>query len=557
MEKKPLPIYTLDIETDPFKHGRYPEAFSVGFYDGEDFVYFWGSDCLDKMYEFLRYREPGIIYAHNGGRFDIYYFLKWIAGNTATIISSRIIKALMPCAGGHHEFRDSFAIMPFALKKAKGKVQKKEIDIAKLERSCRNKHRTEIVEYLKFDCMTLWDLVTDFLSRFGDNLTIGSTAMKQILKLHTFGKLNAEKDAELRADFFYGGRVQCFQKGVLRGNWKVFDVNSMYPHAMKSYLHPTGRPSHISSKIRKDTCFLTVTGENRGAFPQRTKSGGITFDVKYGTFHVSIHEWNVAKKYGLFVCDRVERCINFDERGNFQTFVDTFYNKRKEARSILDENGAMFYKFILNSGYGKFAQNPDNYEDWMITQRGAGIPGGDWRPKNILRGSKSTDDEYVIWSKKAPNTNRFNVATGASITGAARSVLMEALATAINPIYCDTDSIICEDLPNVAVDGSELGAWKLEAEAQVAAIAGKKLYALLDGDPIRCARRKAEAQANNTKLEYVGAAQKVKQANKGVSVTPAEIVRIAQGETVHTFRDAPSFRLNGTHAFISRKVRMT
>lgn len=313
----------------------------------------------------------------------------------------------------------------------------------------------------------------------------------------------------------------------------------------------------MSSKIRRNTCFLTVTGRNKGAFPQRLKNGGITFDVKHGTFHVSIHEWNVSQKYGLFECDRVERCINFDERGDFSTFVDTFYNLRKAARKSGDENGAMFYKFILNSGYGKFAQNPDNYEDWMITGRDQEFPSTEWRPKNILRGAKSSDDEFIIWSKKAPNTNRFNVATGASITGAARAVLMEALATAVNPIYCDTDSIICEALPNVAVDGSEIGAWKLEAEADLAAIAGKKLYALLDSDAGRCAKRSAEALESETTLEYVGAAQKVKQANKGVRVTAEEILRIAQGETVETFRAAPSFRLDGSFAFINRRVRMT
>jgi hypothetical protein len=47
------------------------------------------------------------------------------------------------------------------------------------------------------------------------------------------------------------------------------------------------------------------------------------------------------------------------------------------------------------------------------------------------------------------------------------------------PIYCDTDSIICEAFGGNLHD-TELGGWKIEAEGDYAAIAGKKLYAVFD-----------------------------------------------------------------------------
>ena len=91
---------------------------------------------------------------------------------------------------------------------------------------------------------------------------------------------------------------------------------------------------------------------------------------------------------------------------------------------------------------------------------------------------------------------------------------------------------------------SDLGAWKIEATANCAAIAGKKLYAIFQGS--KC----------------------VKQASKGVNLSAVQILRVAKGEEIETHRDAPSFKVGVNaqgkltpddvqHSFISRKVRMT
>ena len=525
------PIYTLDIETDPFKHGRYPLPFAICVYDGESCKRFWGQDCISKMHEYLMCREPGIIYAHNGGRFDIFYIIKWVLGNEMRIINSRIIKALMRCHFGHHEIRDSYAIMPFALGKYKGKTQKKKIEMWKFEADKREEHKAEILEYLDADCMALHELCVAFIAMFGTQLTIGSTAMKELRKIHTFENLDPSQDFDFRSKYFYGGRVECFQKGVLKGDWKVFDVNSMYPFVMANCQHPIGPPSSEGSRIKATTQFITATGTNHGAFPMRTKGGGIRFDVEYGTFHVTRHEWDMAEKYGLFEVESVDRCINFEDTGNFAEFVDSFYSQRKQAILDGDEIKSLFYKFILNSAYGKFAQNPENYKEQIITDYETDMRGMGWLCSELIEAPG--EDRYIVWSKKSEDTSRYNVAAGASITGAARAKLMEAIATAVRPVYCDTDCVICENLPIADVDASRLGAWKLEATADVAAIAGKKLYALFEKDA------------------------KVKQANKGVQITARDILDVCMGKVVQSVRDAPSFKLDGSYSYISRKVRMT
>jgi hypothetical protein len=120
------PIYTLDIETDPFSYMHIPEAFAVGLYDGETFHYEWGKDCMERMRVYVSNLPSGIIYAHNAGRFDFYYMLDWFDGRMS-IIGSRIIK----CYGQGHEWRDSFAIYPERL----ASYKKDDIDITSWKRN--------------------------------------------------------------------------------------------------------------------------------------------------------------------------------------------------------------------------------------------------------------------------------------------------------------------------------------------------------------------------------------------------------------------------------------
>lgn len=524
---KPLRIYTLDAETDPFQYGRLPVPFALGLYDGERYRYAEGPNCLEVMRKTIESLPPGIIYAHNGGRFDFFLFMDWFVGNPMRVINSRIIKAKMECETGWHELRDSYAIMPFPLKKALGKTKKLDIDITKLEAAVRHLHMPEILSYLKMDCVSLWELVSDFIAEFGTMLTIGSTAMKELKKVHAFETLEASEDLDLRSHYYYGGRVEAMKKGVLCGNWKVYDVNSMYPSVMKNARHPVGRPSSEGVTIRDSTCFVSAIGYNLGAFPVRMKSGGINFGVPFGTFHVTRHEWDVALELDRFRPTKILRCINFEQQQTFAEFVDKGYNNRITYNLAGELNKGLFWKTILNSSYGKFSQNPDNYKEFLITDVHTDLHEDGWEAEEIKYGI------YIVWSKRSRDTSRYNVAIGASITGASRACLLRGIAGATNPIYCDTDSIICESIGQLEQHPTKLGAWKLEATADTACIAGKKLYALFENGKV------------------------VKQANKGVKVTAAEIREVAEGKTVQTQRDAPSFKLNGTHTFIRRKVRMT
>lgn len=540
------PIYMADTETDPFEYGKMVRPFATGFYDGKTFQSTWGENCIDQMLEKFYHADPGIIYFHNGGRFDFYFFLKAFIGHKVTIINGRIVKAKLKCANGFHELRDSYAILPFAL----AGYKKTEIDYNKFYASVREAHKDEILDYLFDDCRYGWDLCDSFVKMFGPRLTIGGTAMKELQKLHTFESLGPITDNDLRHHYYYGGRVECFKTGIMYGDWKVYDVNSMYPSVMLNALHPVGVPYSDTKKIQSHTCFISAEGKNYGAFPQRTKDG-LRFDIEHGTFHVSIHEWETAIRNNLFVPTRILRCVNFRDRITFEKFVTTFYDKRNEAKSIGDDIHSLFYKYILNSAYGKFAQNPENYFDYKITD-GRTTLNDPWKPSTIYESIGESDSGYIVWEKPSKIFTRFNVATAASITGAARSILMDAIANSVNPIYCDTDSIVCKQL-NVEKHDTKLGAWKLEAEAYKACIAGKKLYAIFSHQCPKCGNTK---EKKGTCKHHFHQDSCSKQANKGVRITAHEIENICKGLTVTSYRDAPSFKLSGKHVFIKRDIKM-
>ena len=487
------PILTMDFETDPFLHGRVVKPFAVGLYDGQNFDSFWGSNCASKIVEHLKRLPESIIYMHNGGRFDLYFLFDYLE-REMLIINGRIVQ----CKIGKHEIRDSYSIFPMQL----AKYKKDDIDITHLESHCRESYKDEILSYLRGDCVYLHEIVTGFLAEFGDHLTIGSAAMHQLEAFHPFHHGGSGLDDQFRKRFFFGGRVQCFKSGIIDAPFKIYDVNSMYPHVMESFVHPCATAFEVGTTVTKDTQFIVAQGKQLGpygAFPSRDKKGSIDFTVEHGEFACTIHEWKAALDCGYFKPTRILRAYNCKEVMCFREFVEHFFNKKLNAKLIGDLLRVLFYKLILNSAYGKFAQNAAKFRDWCITH-GERLP-APWSEHFIHQ-----NGSHIVWEKPCSRKSYYNVCIAASITGAARSVLMRAIRKATDPIYCDTDSITCKALPGVEIDDSKLGAWALETEGTRLAIAGKKIYACFDANG-KC----------------------VKKATKGAKLTPEEIVKVAGG----------------------------
>lgn len=532
--KKEYRIAAADFETDPFKYNRVPRPFCVGVYDGSSLWRYWGDDCVAKFLEYIEDMPETIFYFHNGGKFDLHFLIGEFRGDLR-IINRRIVKAKIR----QHEFRDSFSILPVPL----AKFAKEEIDYDKFERAVRHKYKAEIMEYLGSDCVNLWNAIMVFIEEFqsprGIKLTMASAAMSALKQFHSFDTFTEADDAMIRP-YYFGGRNQCFKTGIIRGDYTIYDVNSMYPFAMKTFKHPIGTPTDYGgTRINSRTYFAKVQGVNYGALPQRAPDGSLSFTAERGVFFASIHELEAAEETGTFKIEKVLETVEFDRVGSFDAFVDHFYKKRLEAVLKEGKDGphVTLYKLIMNGCYGKFAQNPDKFMDYIITCNE--LPeGDDWLIAEEIY-------DWIIWEKPTETiygNSYYNVATGASITGASRALLLRGIHKAVDPIYCDTDSVIARSLELPCGDG--LGEWKIEGKGNTVAITGKKTYCVMQNETC------------------------VKKASKGVKLSAKELMRTANGEEVEFPNPVPNFRLriaseankrisSGKPVFVTRRIRRT
>jgi hypothetical protein len=482
-------VAVLDFETDPFNNKKPDDKiqpFAACLYSDQfKPIVIWENDLekfLTQLIEAIENLEGNYtIYAHNGGKFDYMFLVHKLRG--AVSFKGR---GIMSAKIGRHELRDSFHIIPEKL----ANYKKDKFNYIKfLQKKNREKYKQKIIDYMVNDCVYLFDIVKSFLKEFGFKLSIGQAAMADIKKHYNVKRIGENTDAELR-QFFFGGRVECLGgKGHFTGGYKLFDVNSMYPYVMANYQHPIG--NHYSWRrnggINAGTCFIDLTCTNYGALVKRTEDHETTATVGHGRFMTTIWEYRAAIELGLITDIKFHQFIDCNEFSDFAKFVIPHYEKRLQTKTQLKflpegtveydnvKKDDIFTKLLLNNGFGKFAQNPRRYKDNHITDHGALPPKG--YEDCLLPVYRCPD--YDIWERPAPRRNFNNVGTAASITGASRAVLMKAIHNSVDPIYCDTDSLICKRLDNTKIDATELGAWDLEKSFDEVIIAGKKLYAYM------------------------------------------------------------------------------
>jgi hypothetical protein len=540
------PFAVLDSETDPFKRGRVPCPFVWGYYDGHEFIHYL-HDTLDSLIDYIS-KQKIVIYAHNGGKFDYHFLLHYLESyDSIKIINGRIASFKI----GKAEFRDSMNILPVALSKmsivdSHGKtIKKQEFDYALMEKDKRFAPDTfdKIIDYLRDDCVTLYEMINAFQSEYGRHLTIAGAAMKQWKKI---SNVDVPKSTpgffSYISPYYFGGRVQCFKHGIVEKDFSVFDINSAYPAAMLN-AHPYGL-DYVESQNEDENeprgpGFFTIEANATGAFPVRSKNGlGFPNTGERMIFNVTGWELQAAIDTATAGDYVVKKAIYFHHRRDFSIYVDNFYRKRLEAKASNDSAGDLFAKLFMNSLYGKFGANPENYADYIIL------------PPSELDSLNEADSDYSLSGDLGPwllaerpldddEMRYYNVATAASITGYVRAVLWKSIcATGIdNMLYCDTDSIATHDEGHGLQVSKALGDWKHEGEFDKAGIGGKKLY-IFRGKKPRSGNR-----------EY-------KTASKGARLTHAQLWKVARGEEVLYEPENPTFSVHHGPRFVARKIRL-
>lgn len=521
-------IITADCETDPFEHGKVPGPFIWDAYDGAKHYTFTHTD------DFFHWanKQKAIIYAHNGGKFD-WHFLAHKFGHFQEI---KVINGRMASFKfGDAEFRDSYSILPVPLSAYK----KDDFEYWKNKEQYRLKYWDEITRYLHKDTEYLYEIVIRFINEYGPKLTLAGAAVAQAF---SFPSLKPKKQRynerlyDKMSGYYYGGRVECWETGIIRDDIKVIDIKSAYPTAMK-HEHPWGSKTRVYTKNIKpedvrDTDFVIVRGYSNGAFPKRLDK--LRFPQAIGQYDVTGWEFNAAMRTGTIRNPQVTKLTRFEDSINFTPYVDKFFSLKQIAEAAEDAAGRLIAKLFLNSLYGKMACDPRAYSEYIF------MPYSYIQPAQIVDGWQYACD----YNKQVALCHRpleeykqvfYNLATAASITGCVRAMMLEAKAQIKRPLYCDTDSfILVGDLPDTLDFSGGLGSWEVEVhDGTMAAIAGKKLYCVFD-----------------KKMK------KRKLASKGVRLTPGEIYRIAKGETVNYKFDAPSFSISNPPHFIERSIKL-
>jgi hypothetical protein len=323
----------------------------------------------------------------------------------------------------------------------------------------------------------------------------------------------------------------------------------MYPAVMRNCLHPIGRKyitldteqsrrvfNKQTGKLKGFTgpYFIHWFGLHRGCLPTREKMG-LSFSKAMREFFTTSHEMQAGIELGLIRVDEIFSIRVPCSFTKFDKYVDKYIVEKIEGKREGNKTKEIFAKLLLNSSYGKFATNPENFKEWFFVDTSEPESVAEFETWRVGKGAELQQDfgRFEIWNAQAEvkENSYFDVATAASIAGASRAVLMRAISLAKNPLYCDTDSLICESLEGVPIHPTDLGAWKLEETADTVLIAGKKLYACL----------------------YQG--ETVKLASKGAKLNADEIRRLCLGDVVRWDSQAPNFKFDGSTKYVSRNIR--
>ncbi len=526
----------------------------------EDNPYYEFETVLEVV-EFLRDKEY-IVFAHNGGKFDYHFMLEFIEPfDPVMIINGRLAKFHI----GICEFRDSFNIIPVPL----SEYQKTKIDYSIFKKDQRNKpkNRKEIRAYLRDDCRFLYELVEKFVGRFGLQLTQAGASMRQWQKIS--GLKPPKTDVAYYKEFapyYYGGRCECFEVGEIDEPFKSVDLNSAYPHAMlqkhpyfPEYMTLAGDTEileYLSCASRDEIgpSFFKVKAVSRGAFPYRDTDNSLWFPADDEPRDYTITGWELLAAEDTMTAAILayQECRYFESLISFSDYVHQFYGERKLAAKNGDKAGKLFGKLFMNSLYGKYAMNPEEFHEYVILDPELV---GFLDPENEETWAEYNERTYTFAGELGPwvlgrapideeKKRYYNLATAASVTGFVRAELWRAAQMCSGLIYMDTDAITARQIGPVEI-GPELGQWEIEGEYTRGAVAGKKLYAF------------KYKRGTGPIDKKTGKPKPWKLASKGVKLTPRQILKVARGGAVKYKPEIPTYSVYQKPRFVNRIVKAT
>lgn len=476
----PFSVYDIETSTD------LKRVYLVGWYNGTVYKK-WESlplppdneaSALSQFCMWWFHRSPhGPVYAHNGGNFDHLYVLKWLikfipeAHIEIVPTQSSILLMTVKIGKRKYEFRDSMRLMMAGLdaiaKALLGKGKLENIDYETLHLDPRR------YEYLKRDCVSLYDCLTKFKQtietklRGKMGLTAAATAIETLRRSYledAIPALSRENEAFVRRGY-YGGRTEIFHKG---GNFpekfplRCYDVNSMYPWALTQPLPIKmfweGTPDKLNLSY-DGFVECTVSTKNCDKLALRypclpyRQGGKLLFPLGRFRGVWTTKELSFALEHGYSIVS-IGRVVYFKSAPVFREYMLSLYAMRNKSNIGYDETMSRIAKLLANATYGKFGTNrerekihiqPPLYE--VLEKEMAPLQGPMFLP--VFVEQVQCEADYVL-----PHL-------AAWTTSLARVKLLQLIYRChpMRVYYCDTDSVYTTALLDTS---TELGGLKEE-----------------------------------------------------------------------------------------------
>jgi DNA polymerase type B, organellar and viral len=268
-----------------------------------------------------------------------------------------------------------------------------------------------------------------------------------IIQIH-----NCKEALELERGAYYGGRCDVFRYGHVAGPIYQLDVNSLYPSAMLAHAYPVRLlgveqgPAINRVDELLQSCLLCAhvhIHSGRQTYPLRDSLGSRMVLGDFTTFLATPELSAALQGQDLARCYSVAYYAGADI---FSKYVSTLYDLRRQAICSGNANGEIAYKLLLNSLYGKWAQQGTVWAE-CDRVRPARL-WGTWSEREgttglaaVYRAIGGTVEREIPegeWIHSYP-------AIAAHITSYGRERLRELIQIArlSNVYYCDTDSLLC------------------------------------------------------------------------------------------------------------------
>jgi len=343
---------------------------------------------------------------------------------------------------------------------------------------------------------------------------------------------------------YFGGYTQVLGQGPygVEDDLIYYDINSDYPHVMTGYmpcvikdgkrLYET--PKEYNEEYRRDSRdeirLLLVTWEldedvTFSKLAVRVEDNSIVYPRKNLT---PVWKWDCEveqAKGHVLVYGHMSWVGGMHQP--FTEFITEIYEKRLKAKSLKEEAKCAFYKLLMNSVYGKFGQK--RYQQTLvgtIQEIHRFLSQNKEFEMTVMRHLKGSLFEAQMKHCAEMNDIQYFIHWASYITARARSNLL----VDENVVYCDTDSVIRRgELSRELIDGTRLGAWKLEGRLKYGFFLAPKLYYLeMEGG-----KEQIKAKGINSKewcREYLAWRDGTIQINKTIRVKDNTVFKRISGE---------------------------